>query len=312
MAHLLLQLQWVNDSVCRQSPLDAIHFGGTIRRFTTKIVNADLSYGPVFISKLNLINTYMRVWFCPKDLPCLIFVIPDHPSDPYTLIVFHLSLQMEYVEFLQLFCTMIETVTNITNISWPTDVNALPHPLDLIAYMHLYPTNNPAAGCPSKDLYRDLHNLIRGIPPQTLFDILKYVDVYMDNFCALSQGSVRMYQQSWRHLFNFVDLFFHPKDTFNTTRQESNSIKNLMKVYSACSTNKKMPEWLVDSLNRVISLPSAYLTNNILDLFPQTQQRTFRRRCHRLLGALRSMVIDIFGSSGRPFFRVQMDLSCHG
>ena len=41
--------------------MDSIQFGGTLRRLLTNIVNTDPSYRLVFLSKVDLSNTYMHV-----------------------------------------------------------------------------------------------------------------------------------------------------------------------------------------------------------------------------------------------------------
>ena len=45
-----------------------------------------------------LYNAYMRVWIYPEDLLRLAFVVPLHPSDHNTIIGFHLSMMMGYVD----------------------------------------------------------------------------------------------------------------------------------------------------------------------------------------------------------------------
>ena len=121
----------------------------------------------------------------------------------------------------------------------------------------------------------------------------------MEDFCALAQGSASVQQKSQRHLFHCIDLVFRPKNAVITTQKELNSVKNLLKGGAAWTMDKNMLGWLVDLLHYIISLPSARLTkvHNIMYLFTFTQQHTSKPRWHRLLGTLKSLVIDIPGGA---------------
>ena len=93
-------------------------------------------------------------------------------------------------------------MTYITNASWPAADAARPHPLDFISDMRPSPTNNAASSWPAKDLDRKLHNLCCSLLPSTASQLLKYVDVYMDDLFSLSQRNASVRQQYQNHLFH--------------------------------------------------------------------------------------------------------------
>ena len=79
------------------------------------------------MSKVDLSDSYTRVWICPEDLLRLAFVVPPHPLDHNTLIGFRLSLLMGHVDSdLYFFCT-IKIVTKIANQSWAAIATTTPH-----------------------------------------------------------------------------------------------------------------------------------------------------------------------------------------
>ena len=91
---------------------------------------ADPAFGPVFMSKVDMSDAYMRVWIRPEDVPKLAFVVPPHADDAEPLIGFHLSLPMGYVELAHYFCVTTETVADLVNGDWAAANTAPPHPLD--------------------------------------------------------------------------------------------------------------------------------------------------------------------------------------
>ena len=60
----------------------------------------------------------MHIWVRPEDTPSLAFVAPPHPSDTKTLIDFHLSLPMGYVDSPPYFCCNRKTIKDIAKEIW--------------------------------------------------------------------------------------------------------------------------------------------------------------------------------------------------
>ena len=95
---------------------EAIHFGTTFQHLLKQILVADTALGPVFMSKVDLSDAYMRVWVRLEDVPTLTFVVLWHPCDTEPLIGMHLSLPMGYVESVPAFCCETEMVTDLANV----------------------------------------------------------------------------------------------------------------------------------------------------------------------------------------------------
>ena len=99
----------INDTALSQAPPNSIQFGGTMWHLLSCTITADHVYDPIFLSKVNISDAYMCKWLCPEYPPLLSFFVPPHPDDPNTLIVFHLSFAICYVESAQIFCCALET-----------------------------------------------------------------------------------------------------------------------------------------------------------------------------------------------------------
>eukprot|EP00957_Ditylum_brightwellii_P174844 13312302-Ditylum_brightwellii.AAC.1 len=108
----------VNPLASLNAPPEAMQFGRTLHRLLCQIVLADPAYGPVFMSKVDLADAYMRVWICLEDVPQLAFIVPRHDSDPKSLVGVHLSVPMEYIESAPFFCATTEMVADLANSSW--------------------------------------------------------------------------------------------------------------------------------------------------------------------------------------------------
>jgi hypothetical protein len=66
-------------------------------------------------------------------------------------------------------------------------------------------------------------------PPKAtpLRDTLAYIDVFVDNFLALRQGTPAQLCQARRHIFHCLDLLFRPNNARDHHRKTPNSIKKL-------------------------------------------------------------------------------------
>ena len=68
-------------------------FGGALHRILKQVLTTNLRLGPVYLSRLDLADAYMRLWVRMEDVPSVAFLIPRKPS--YTQLVgFHISLPM--------------------------------------------------------------------------------------------------------------------------------------------------------------------------------------------------------------------------
>ena len=61
------------------------------------MLSAEPRWGTVFMSKINIVDAYMRVFILTDNLTRIYFIVPYHLTDTDTLIGFHISLLMGYV-----------------------------------------------------------------------------------------------------------------------------------------------------------------------------------------------------------------------
>lgn len=92
-----------------------MHVGNTLKCTTRCILKADPVLVPVYLSKVYLTNSYMRLWVIMVDVPYLAFLIPkNHPADTQ-LIGFHIALPMGYIYSANFFCSTTNTSTDMAN-----------------------------------------------------------------------------------------------------------------------------------------------------------------------------------------------------
>ena len=52
----------LNKAIIREAPDEVIHFGGTLLRIIRRVILADPRLGPVYLGKVDLADTCMRLW----------------------------------------------------------------------------------------------------------------------------------------------------------------------------------------------------------------------------------------------------------
>ena len=130
---------------------------------------------------------------------------------------------------------------------------------------------------------------------------LRYWDIYVNNFCGLVQGDQWTRRMVKRILFQALDKVFRPVDDDDTKfRQEPASLKKLRKGDARWTTVKVILGWLLDSIEKTISLPDhrAEWLHEILNLVTPEQRWISTKAWHKILGELRSMSIAIPGCVG--------------
>ena len=53
-----------------------MRFGGTLQCILKQVLTADLHLGPVYLSRVDLADAYMRLWVRMEDVPYVAFLIP--------------------------------------------------------------------------------------------------------------------------------------------------------------------------------------------------------------------------------------------
>jgi len=180
-------------------------------------------FGPVYICKLDISDGFYRIPLEANSAPSLAVLLPAAPGEP-PLVAIPLSLPMGWVELPPYFCAATETVADLANQRMPCRY-APPHRLEPTAST---PTpivsSEPSEGCPPKGPttsmsfepsktspptepsppapFEPSKDSSAGIPfaaslPEPLSHVtsrplpnaLSYVDVYMDDYICLAQGS---------------------------------------------------------------------------------------------------------------------------
>lgn len=59
----------LNEAVDLLAPSEAMLFGLAFPRLLQAVLSADPAYSPVFMSKVDMSDAYMRVWVRPEDIP---------------------------------------------------------------------------------------------------------------------------------------------------------------------------------------------------------------------------------------------------
>ena len=95
--------------------MEAMRFGGALQRILKQVLAADLRLGPVYLSKADLADAYMRLWVRTEDVPSVTFLIPKKNTSDTQLVGFHLLLPMGYIDSAPYFLMATETVTNLEN-----------------------------------------------------------------------------------------------------------------------------------------------------------------------------------------------------
>ena len=114
---LIYDFKWsrLNETSKRLAPMEAMCFGGALQRILNKVLTADPRLGPVYLSKVDFLDAYMRLWVRMEYVRSFTFLIPNKNTSDTQLVVFHLSLPMGYIDSAPYFCIATETVTNIAN-----------------------------------------------------------------------------------------------------------------------------------------------------------------------------------------------------
>ena len=81
-----------------------MRFGGALLRILKQILTADPCLGPVYLSKVDLEDAYMRLWVRMEYVPSVTFLIPKNTPRDTQMVGFHLSLTMGYINSSPYFC----------------------------------------------------------------------------------------------------------------------------------------------------------------------------------------------------------------
>jgi hypothetical protein len=283
----------VNDGTLSVAP-DSIQFGTALTRFLQHLERAETRRGPIYLSKTDVADAFMRVWIALGSIPILGAILPTYPGEE-AIVAFPMILPMGWVDSPSFLCAVTETIADLTNQRTSTsDLATELHHLDMAACTR--PPTAPATPT--------IPTITENQPPTTrssgpVKPPMTYTDVYMDDFLMATQLPNRKAVRST--LFECIDAVLRPlSPSDNPSRKEPISIKKLHKGDASWSTKKSILGWLIDTTKRTIELPPHRIErlHEILASVPHHQHRTSRRKWQQLLGELRSMVLAIPGGRG--------------
>jgi hypothetical protein len=284
-----------------------MQFGRALERIITQTVRANPNFGPVQFIKIDLADGFYRVAVRPADIPKLGVAFPSAPGEP-PLVAFPLVLPMGWTESPPYFCAATETIADVANRRLTRHRRAPGrHRLEQLA-------NTPstdAVDTPPVQLPVDplRYNSVATIDAPTQADPLKYprarilsaIDIFVDDFIGVAQGSRRRLNRIRRILMQAIDDVFRPLDPDDPAhRREPISVSKLRKGDASWSHLKKVLGWIIDSAAMTLTLPARRLNRlgELLASIHPTQKRLAEDKWHKILGELRSMALALPGARG--------------
>ena len=169
-------------------------------RILKNVLTADPRLGPVYLSKVDLEDAYMRLWVSMEDFPSVAFLIPKKTPNNTQLVGFHIFLPIGYIDSAPYFCMAKETVANLANEAISQKEQTYVHPLNMEAK---YRAANDA-GVLEAQADASWGNL----PEEHRFAAKANVDFYPDDFISGVQGGPRERRQMLWHLFHQINRVF--------------------------------------------------------------------------------------------------------
>ena len=288
----------VNAETVRLAPRDSMQFGKALPRLLSKLHHADTRHGPTYMSKTDVSDAFMRIQLQIRHIPHLGVLIPTYPNEE-PLVALPMILPMGWVDSPPYLCAVTETTCDLANDRIRAGDLAMNKPLDALA--DTSPPTTPTAEQPQNCSATPKAPKQRSTGP--LQRPLAAVEVYMDDFVKLCQGSLEHRRRVRSTLFECLDATIRPLlPSDRPARRQPNSNKKLLKGDACWTTRKMVLGWMLDSIKRTVELPPHRVDRlfELLDSIAPGQARTSRRKWQQLIGELRSMVLAIPG--GRGFF----------
>lgn len=284
----------VNEDTVRLAP-PSMQFGRALDRVLRKVHQADPRQGDVHLLKLDIADAFMRIPLQLACIPTLGALLPRMTGEPQ-LVAFPLILPMGWVESPPYFCSVSETIADLTNNALQ-QLQGLPHRLESLADIRP-PRLRTGHRRTAKDTSCQLpppRYTAAPCPP------IRYADVYMDDEIGVVQGDSTVRRQTRQAFLHSVDQVLRPLDPGDRpTRKEPTSVKKLSKGDAAWTTRKNILGWLVDTRRKTLSLPEhrRHRLDAILHSISPTQHTTSLRKWRKLLGELRSMTAGLPAARG--------------
>ena len=298
----------VNDETLPLAPSEAMQFGHALDRILRELLLADPKLGPMYMLKLDISDGFYRINLAAEDIPRLGVVFPVKPGEE-PLVAFPLVLPMGWKNSPPIFSTATETAADIANCDIQSNAPVPSHPLGKLAATmddpimpapRSRPTSLPLSP-PSPTAPTTTH-----LPAPTSRDtslpstkeLLAYIDVFVDDFIGLCQGTKNCHRVR-NILLRAVDQVFRPNDFHDDAfRREPVSLKKLKQGDVSWSTIKTVLGWVINTTTMTIHLPEHRVERlaEILSSIPATQKRLSLKKWHKIIGELRSMSLALPGA----------------
>ena len=255
-------------------PKEAMQFGRSLERLLFYVRHADPAFGPVYMAKFDIANGFYRVPLDPRSALALAVVLPRfHASEPH-LIAVPLVLPMGWTESPPAFCALTESITDVVNARMhlaPTEVHRLEHIFSeegdaAAAQAAITSLLGPDTSAKSHFLIPETSPAPEHFTSQPLGEPLAYTDVFVDDFIQLCQGDDTRLQNVRRILLQTIDEALTSPLPHETNREEPVLVKKLHKGDGSWHTVKTVLGWIIDSLNKTITLPP-HRAARLLEMF---------------------------------------------
>lgn len=104
----------INQECLSIAPNDAMQFGRALQRLLYKILIANPAHGPVYLSKIDIADSFYRLRLAPRDIPKLGVLLPRHEGES-AMVAFPMVLPMGWVNSPPYFCAATETAADLMN-----------------------------------------------------------------------------------------------------------------------------------------------------------------------------------------------------
>ena len=130
---LIFDSTWsrLNKIAERLSPMEAMHFRGTLHHILNQVLTANPRLGEVYLIKVDLEDAYIKFWVRMEDVPSVALLIPKDTPRKTHLVVFHLSLPIGYIDSAPYFCMATKTMSDLENEAISQRYQASNHPLEM-------------------------------------------------------------------------------------------------------------------------------------------------------------------------------------
>ena len=283
----------VNQETLKLALDKAMQFGRTLWRLLYRIHHA---------------NGFYRLWLQLEDTIHLAAQFASCPGKP-KLVGIPLTNPMGWISSPPNFSACIEAIEDLANanvdLADPITIEkarSTPHRLDVVSESDPTPVGLSASSNITDQSL--LSSTASSAPPSTSKPFLcplQYWDIDVDDFCGLVQGNKWKRRAVKQVLFNALDKVFRPLDRNDTVfRQEPVSLKKLRKGDTRLDTEKIILGWLLDTINKTISLPPhrAKRLYETLNAITADQRWIATKDWHKVIGELRSMSVALPGCTG--------------